>query len=327
LIFPLGTSVRRRALLPALAALVAGCSASNAPANAPALAPSSMRQMANGFVRPTGTTPHARAWISPEAKTDRHFLYWGDYSTDTITIYKQGVVPKEVGQVTDDIDKPERLFVDGSHNLWVTNLGNDTITEYAPGKKSPRFTISEDVANPTGIVVDSAGTVYCANVANDTITEYTKGKTAPSVIIPVSSAPEYLAVDASDNLYVATAAGVFEFARGSSSGANLGLSIGSPGAIEVDRSKNIILVDTSAATIDIFPAGQTSPSKQITVGAGAPYSLALTDSESKLYVSVNVPSGGFEIQELAYPGGSALKTKLATGAGDWPLAVNPDAVF
>jgi hypothetical protein len=83
-----------------------------------------------------------------------------------------------------------------------------------------------------------------------------------------------------------------------------GLSIGSSGAIEVDRSGNIILVDTSAATIDLFPAGQTSPSKQITVSAGSPYSLALTKNEDQLYVSVDVISVGYVIRRLAHPNGS-----------------------
>ncbi len=286
-----------------------------------------MRKMADGFARPAGTTPQARGWLSPEAKTARRLLYWGNFSTSTVTIYKEAAVPKEVGKIADGINEPEQLFVDGSHNLWVTNLGNDTITEYASGKTSPRFTISEDIANPTGIVVDSKGTVYCANVGNDTVTEYPKGQTAPSVTIPMSSAPEYLAIDSSDDLYVSTAAGVFEFAPGSSNGTNLGLSIGSPGAIEVDRSGNIILVDTSAATIDLFPAGQTSPSKQITVSAGSPYSLALAKNEEQLYVSVDVISVGFVIQQLAYPNGLSLKTNISLGAGDWPLAVSPDTVL
>jgi hypothetical protein len=313
-----------RLFLPSLlAAVVAGCSASNAPAPAPG----STAAESNGFVRPAGTAPHARGWISPGAKANPHVLYWGNFGNDTITIYTLSANPKQIGQITDGVDQPERLFVDRSRNLWVTNLGNETIAEYAPGRTKPSLTISSGVANPTGIVVDSAGTVYCANVANDTVTEYPKGQTTPSVTIEMSSAPEYLAVDASDNLYASTAYGVFEFDAGSSSGSNLGLAVGSAGAIEVDRAGNIILVDNAAATIDVFPAGQTNPSKQITVGAGAPYSLAFTKSEDKLYVSVNIASGGFEIQELAYPGGTALKTKLASGAGDWPIAVNPDAVL
>jgi hypothetical protein len=109
-----------------LAALVAGCSASNSPAVA--RGSSAMeRKVADGFARPAGTTPHARGWLSPGAKTARCLLYWGNFSTSTVTIYKEAALPKEV----------------------VTNFGNDTITEYALGKTSPRFTISEDIANPT----------------------------------------------------------------------------------------------------------------------------------------------------------------------------------
>jgi DNA-binding beta-propeller fold protein YncE len=339
LIFSVANFVRRGALLALVAAMAAGCSGTNTPAIAPGAtaAQTSLQhqsaamehKLANGFVHRASAENHAHGWMSPDAKHARDLFYWGDFINNTIYVYKKdGVNPKEVGTITDAIDEPERLFVDGSKNLWVTDLGNDTVTEYARASTTPSLTISTDIANPTGIVVDSAGTVYVANVANDTVTVYPKGETSPSLTIPIASSPEYLATDSSDNLYVSTGIGVWEFPSGSTTGTELNLTIGSPGAIEVDNSGNIILADDGPAlAVDIFPAGQSTPSESIPVG-NDPFSLSLSKSEKKLYVSgENTTNGSFLIEQLDYPNGTTFTDKLTTGTGDWPIAVSPDNVL
>ncbi len=329
--------VRRGALFSLLAAMAAGCSASNTPGLAPGAAAGQSnaqhqsaameRKLANGFVRRSAAPNHAHGWMLPEAKHSRDVFYWGNFGSSTIYVYKKiGVNPKEVGTITDGIDEPERLFVDGSNNLWVTNIGSESITEYARGATSPTTTITDGVSSPTGLTVDAEGTVYCANVATDTVTVYPKGETSPSLTIPISTAPEYLATDSSDNLYVSTGLGVWEFAPGSTSGTELDLSIGSPGAIEVDKSGDIILVDDSSAlSIDVFPPGQSSPSKVIPDTGEDPFALSLSKSEKKLYISAdNTANGAFTVQQLDYPNGTTITSKLTTGVGDWPIAVSPD---
>jgi hypothetical protein len=97
--------------------------------------------------------------------------------------------------------------------------------------------------------------------------------------------------------------------------------------LEVDKSGNIIVIDDSANTIDVFPAGQVTPSKQIAVTAGSAFALSLNKAENAVYASVEV-SGGFLVQDVAYPNGTTLKNKLTTITdGDWPIAVSPDAVL
>ncbi len=180
---------------------------------------------------------------------------------------------------------------------------------------------------PTGLTVDAAGTVYSANVGNDTVTEYPKGQTSPSLTIPISGSPEYLATDSQDNLYVSEGLAVLKFPPGSTTGTNLGLIIGSPGALEVDRSGNIIVIDESKPSIDVFPAGQTTASKQIAITRGSPFALSLNAKENDVYVSIEANTGPFVIQALAYPGGTTLTDKLTTNIGDWPIAVSPDTVL
>jgi hypothetical protein len=321
-------------LFSVLAAMAAGCS-SSPPSLAPgptgvqsdARHPSAAmdRELANGLLRRAGANARTHGWMSPDAKHAKDLFYWAYFTSSTVTVYKKnGVNPKEVGTITDGIDEPERLFVDASKNLWVTNIGNNTITEYGPGTTSPSFTISAGVDSPTGLTVDSNGTVYCANVGNDTVTEYPKGETSPSLTISLDFA-EYLATDSSNNLYVSTlTSGVWEFPDGSSTGTDLNLTIGQPGGIEVDKSGNIILIDSDALTIDVFPPGETSPSKQIADSPDDPYALSLSKSEKKLYASAIDATGDFIVQQLDYPNGTTLTNKLTTGAGDWPIAVSPD---
>jgi hypothetical protein len=313
----------------ALAALVTGCSAAGSPSspNSPsngAVAGANLKA-ADGLTFSHSSQPAARSrgWFSPDAKKAKNLIYWGDYNTSTITVYSaKGENGKEKGTITTGLSSPERLFVDTKGNVYATNLGNGTITAYKPGATSPFLTISDGVNRPTGLTVDAAGTVYCANVGNDTITVYKRGQTTPSLTISVSEgSPEYLATDKSDNLYASVGSEVLEFPKGSSNGTNLGLTDTSPGALEVDKSGNIIVLD-GEQTIDYFPAGETQPSKQISV-SGYAYGLSLSKNDKELYVSIE--SGiDFVIESVAYPNGSTLADKLTTDAGDWPVAVSPD---
>ena len=315
-----------------LGAALAGCSTNSSVAPSSSDAASSVRRnemLARGLGSATSVGARVSGWIAPDAKKKKKLLiYWGSYDNSVIDIFSaKGTNPPEKGQITTGLSNPERLFVDKSSNVYATNLGNDTITAYKPGATSPFLTISNGVSTPTGLTVDAAGTVYCANVGNDTVTEYPKGKTSPSLTIPMGSYdPEYLAVDAKDNLYVSAGNGVIVFAPGSTSGTDLDLNAVSPGAIAVDKSGNIILVDSGANTIDVFPAGKTQPSKTIPVTSGTAFALTLNKSENEIYVTVDV-TGGFIVQQLAYPNGTSLSDKIGVGYGEWPIAASPDAVL
>jgi hypothetical protein len=97
--------------------------------------------------------------------------------------------------------------------------------------------------------------------------------------------------------------------------------------LEVDNSGNIIIIDDAANTIDVFPAGQNTPSKQIAVTSGVAFGLSLDKAENLVYATVE-GRGGFIVQSLAYPNGTVLVNKLTSATdGDWPIAASPDAVL
>jgi hypothetical protein len=277
-----------------------------------------------------GSIAGANGWLRPDAMAGKNLIYSGSYDANSITIYSsKGKNPPPIGTITAGLSNPERLFVDRQLKLYATNIGNNTIVAYKPGGTSPSLTIADGVNSPTGVVVGGDGTVYCANVGNDTVTSYKKGKTKVALTISLGNAtPENLAVDAHNNLYVAyeggtRGSGVIEYPPGQTSGTDLNLVVGDVSAVEVDRQGNVIIIDGSGPSIDVFPAGATKPSKAIPVPAGSPFELSLGKSEKQLYASVEVGLG-WAIQEVAYPNGKVLKTKISNSAGEWPLAVSPD---
>ena len=279
-------------------------------------------------VRPTRTS----SWLAPDVNGGALNIYWGDYYHNTIAIYpRSGINPPEKGVIVKGLSHPQRLFVDSALAVYATNAGNNTITAYKRHTTRPTLRISTGVDVPTGLTVDAVGTVYCANVGNDSITVYPKGQTTPSLTIPIAGAPEYLAVDASGNLYVSylggpKGTGVLEFASGSTTGKDLGLDVSGAGALEVDRSGTIVIADDYRSTIDIFPANQTEPSKKIGFGGGAAFGLSLGENEHKLFASVEL-NDSFVVKRLDYPSLTNVTTELSTGAGYWPIAVSRDAAL
>lgn len=323
-----------------LGAVVAGCSTNSSvwPAGntqlgaSPAANVRRSVQLSEGFGKESIQQTRARSWLAPDLKGGALNIYWGDYYNNTIAIYpRNGINPPEKGLITKGVSHPERLFVDDRLAVYATNIGNNTITVYKRHRTRPSLRISTGIDTPTGLTVDAAGTVYCASVGNDTITVYPRGQTTPSLTIPIAGSPEYLAIDGSGNLYVSylggsKGTGVMEFAPGSTTGKDLGLDMSGGGALEVDRSGNIIIADNYGSTIDVFPANHTEPTKRIGFGGGEAFGLSLSEKEHKLFASV-LTNDVFTIQQIDYPKLTNVTTKLSTNAGNWPIAVSPDAVL
>jgi hypothetical protein len=286
---------------------------------------------ANGRSLPPGTHGAVGAgWLSAAAKAGSHVIYSGSYNNSTITIYpSKGTNPAPIGTISTGLTNPERLFVDKNLKLYTTDEGSSTsIVVYNPGKTSPSSIITDGVNFPTGITVGADGTVYCANTGNSTVTEYPKGKKTPSLTISLNSeTPENLAVDGSNNLYIqylggTLGSGVIEVPPGQTSGTDLNLVIGSASALSVDKAGNIVIIDQGSSSLDVYPAGQTTPSKTIALG-GFPFEMSMNQAEKQVYVSNDIGTP-FEIQIVDYPNLKKVKAKINPTLGDWPLAVAPD---
>ena len=119
------------------------------------------------------------------------------------------------------LNVPYGLAFDASGDLWVTNVGGNTLVEYTPsqlaasGAPTPAVTISASSGSldaPYGLAFEAGGDLWVTNVGGNTLVEYTPsqleatGSPTPAVTVSASSGsidyPYGLAFDASGDLWV-----------------------------------------------------------------------------------------------------------------------------
>lgn len=159
-----------------------------------------------------GTAPFAAhestQWVSDGGLRGKKLVYVAD--DNGVEIYPAGLDdPPRIGRITDGIAGADGLFVDPKGNLYVANLRGASVTVYRPGKTSP-FEKYVTTKNPTDVVVGRDGTVYISQSSGGCIciTEYAPGSTVPKLTIPLKTIggyPLFMALDASNNLYVSIA--------------------------------------------------------------------------------------------------------------------------
>jgi sugar lactone lactonase YvrE len=189
-------------------------------------------------------------------------------------------------------DEPEGIAVDASGNLYVADMVNDTIRKITSEGVVTTFAGTAGIGGsvdgtgtaalfygPEGIAVDASGNVYVADTYNSTIrkitsegvvttfagTAGTHGSTDGAGAAASFYQPEGIAVDASNNLYVAdtyncairmiTSAGVVTTLAGKAGtcgytdGTGTAARFFDPQGIAVDTSGNIYVADTGNSTI------------------------------------------------------------------------------
>jgi DNA-binding beta-propeller fold protein YncE len=111
--------------------------------------------------------------------------------------------------------------IDGTGNLWVTNIGGPNVTEYLRGSNTPHTVITKGLVFPVGIAIDHSGNLYVANnlYSNSNVVVYAPGSKTPTRTITDSVTwPVGIGIDSGNTLYVpnATANNVEEYLSGQS---------------------------------------------------------------------------------------------------------------
>lgn len=303
---------------------VTACSSSNALTGVtPGSASQLQGHMRNG-VGPNGILSHVSTrpgWISPDKKKKK-LLYVSDEGQGFVDIFKAPSYSM-VGEISSGINEPEGIATDKKGNLYVSNLGGNTVTVYKPGKTSPSLTLSES-DGPDDVAVGSNGYVYAGDVDGG-IDVYKPGTTSPSSRL-TSSDLAYgvyaVGVDGSNNVYGggfgAAGAAVVEFTNASGSGTNLGLAdLEDPSGVLIDNKNDVVVSDFEQGAILIYPSGQTSPSGTIT--AQDPDRSAINKTENEIFV----PQGSDdEVGVYDYPSGT-LVTTIPIGGFTSGTALSP----
>jgi hypothetical protein len=136
-------------------------------------------------------------------------------------------------EITKGVEDPMAIATDKNGNLYVGNLANNTITEYANGSATPSTTI-KGVINAQGIAIDADGNLWVSQLPSQdayfaVVDEYAyNAQTKTFAAKPTKTisgdgptaliSPHGLAFDSAGDLFIADpsqAANIFEVAAGS----------------------------------------------------------------------------------------------------------------
>ena len=272
--------LRRSALVLAGAGvlILAGCSGGATPG------------AAAGLSVPAGTsaqTTERHGWIPAAAKTER-LLYVSDYTSSVVLIYKQGDTGAgPIGEIAMGVSDPEGIAVDNMGTLYVTNDGNNTITEYPAGSSSPSVTLSTDISSPLDVSVDSHRNVYVTESSASMILEFKPGSTSPNVTVSLEHPS--VATNSKYDLFVTHnqgSTGLVDRCKPlSTKCTDRGISVSFAQGIAIDLKGNLLVGSVFGAVIDIYAPGQTSPFRTIPVTNEQPAKLALNTNDTTLYMA------------------------------------------
>jgi autotransporter-associated beta strand protein len=221
--------------------------------------------------------------------------------------------------VLNGLNNPQCLAFDGSGNLYVANMSNNTVSKFAPGSTTPSATLT-GVEMPVTLAFDGSGNLYVGGYNADTVAKFAPGSTTPTATLSGVSWPRALAVDSDGNLYVANygANTVSKFAPGSTAPSATLSGLGSPWGLAIDGHGNLYVANYGANTVSKFAPDSTAPSATLT-GLNRPHALAI-DSRGNLYVGNLV---GDTVSEFLP--GSTTPDAILTGLNrPYALAVDGD---
>ncbi|QHV99013.1 putative Ig domain-containing protein [Spirosoma endbachense] len=222
------------------------------------------------------------------------------------------------GSANNQFNSPDRIVIDGSGNLYVSDKSNNRVQKFAPGS-----TIGVTVAGgngsgngttqldqPRGIAIDGAGNLYVADRNNHRIQKFPPNSTSATSGITVAGG------------------------NGNGSAAN---QLTTPLDVFIAGSENLYVVDNGNVRVQKFPPNSTSATSGTTVAGGngggsapnqlfGPAGLAF-DGSGNLYV---VSTSNQRIQKFPPNSTSATASTLVVGGngpGDAPTQLfNPQAI-
>ena len=220
-----------------------------------------------------------RPWNLPHRwpkTTSGQILFVADISDNQVLMYDPAQPnPSPLGSITDGINEPMGVAVDKQGQVYVVNIGNNTVTIYPRGSTSPSITIEKGLWAPAGIGVDSKGNVFVAN-EEQFVTGYRPGRATPFETIPLQTihcSATGLAVDAADTVWVVCSNldSLWTIPHGKRKAQNANLSgMGGPWGVSFGRNGMMYVSNDAASNVVVFAPGTTSPALTITDGIDNP---------------------------------------------------------
>jgi hypothetical protein len=331
-----------------------------------------------------GVAPTHAAGLPPDSTADVVYGQGGDFTTRELN--KGGISASS-------LYGPHGLALDNSGNLYVAEKYNSRVLYFPAGStiatrvygQGGNFTTNAEnkggiSANsldlPVGVALDSGGNLYIADCNNNRVLYYPAGSTTATRVYGQSGSfttnkvnkggvsanslyqPEKVAVDSSDNLYVADSFNnrVLYYPAGSTTATRVygqggdfttntankgGVSADSlsiPAGIALDRSGNLYVAERRNNRVLYFPAGSTSATR--VYGQGGDFTTNIENkggiSADSLYFPLRVfvddsdnlyVGDVFNNRVLYFPAGSTTATFVYGQAGSFTTnTANKDGV-
>lgn len=249
-----------------------------------------------------------------------------------VLVYSTGANPALLQTITDGVPSPGGIWLDQRNTLYAVNVpigsSQTRLPEYKFGASSPFRTITNGIVNCSNVAVDKHGKVFVAgaDLSNGSffLEIYPKDKLSPvqtlTIPHPSNSRISGLAFDSTGALLVGESVYfqqgvVYRLAPHSKNFVNLNLQNATGGTLAVDDAGNLYVGSGSSAgaqQINVYSAGSTSPSLEITV----PNILAAiaVEPNGELYAET-IGDGPPQISIYAPGSTSAMQTFDVKGGG------------
>ena len=283
-------------------------------------------------------------------------ITWTLNTTTNLLTETAGVSPNAVtvaggncsGSGVNQLVNPNRLFVDGTGNMFIPDMGNARIQKWAPGATSGVTVAGGNgvgfAANqfdrPTSVAMDSKGNLYITDQSNNRIQKWAPGATTGITFASGLASPTGIFIDASDNLYVSQQnnGNITKFAANSNVGVTVfgfngygsaANKLSTPTGIFVDAAGSIYICDTDNNRVQKWTPGNTNA---ITVAGGNGYGSGTDQLANPLGVFVDAAGNVYvsdynnsRVQKWAPNATSGITVAGGNGSGTAPNQLNGPA--
>lgn len=221
------------------------------------------------------------------------------------------------------------IAIDAGGNVYVCNYAAGTVTVFPPGSTTASRTITglAHPCYPSSLGVDTAGDIFVPEYEGNVLEFTPTGGNTPTRTM-INSFPA-VALDASNNIYVANYSGVDEgisvFAPGSSTAPAFAFSAGTDGPFipTFDASGNLYVLNYSGGNVTEYkPPFSSSSTVAKTFGSGSitsPYGVAV-DGSGNVYVGNDNDSTAVTEYTQAAP---ATVARTLDSGYTGPIVVDP----
>jgi hypothetical protein len=220
-----------------------------------------------------------------------------------------------------------RMAVDAGGAAYVANVADaydDTVTVLDPrtGDRTLAGVPIPFVSSQYSMVADALGNLYVGN--GTTVVKFAPGDMTPSATLTGLNGPSALAVDASNNLYVANSGNdtISKFTPGTTAPSAVLTGLNSPNALAFDMRGNLYVSNNGNDTVSKFAPGTTTPGATLT-GVQNPIAVAV-DPDGNVYVATSAIPGQSDGTVSKFLPGSTTPSATLTNAQN-PIALATDA--